>query len=153
MTLPIKKASIFAALVLGLFLSHPASAAEIGGRAVFDAVNAERVASGLRALTPDAALVKAAQMKADEMARLHYFAHKSPTKCDAWCLVGKAKGRGYSVVGDNLAESFITTEALVAGWMKSPTHKANILDKQYRKTGIAITRDGEKLIIVQFFAD
>ena len=50
------------------------------------------------------------------------------------------RGAGY-VIGENLAWgtlSLATPQAIVAAWIASPGHLANILESQFRDTGIAI---------------
>jgi len=44
-------------------------------------------------------------------------------------------------VGENIAWgtlSLATPRAIVAAWMRSPPHRANILDPRYRETGIGV---------------
>ena len=47
---------------------------------------------------------------------------------------------GASTVGENIAYNFTSPEAVVAAWLKSPTHKANIVGK-YTHFGLAIKVD------------
>ena len=49
---------------------------------------------------------------------------------------------GYEV-GENIAwgtAALATPRAIVAAWMASPGHRANILDPRYRETGIGVSR-------------
>ncbi len=41
--------------------------------------------------------------------------------------------------------------AAVEGWMNSPGHRANILNKQYNQTGVGIAKIGDYFIITQVF--
>ena len=48
---------------------------------------------------------------------------------------------GYEV-GENIAWATLwlaTPQAIVAGWMASPGHRANILDARFRDTGIGVS--------------
>jgi uncharacterized protein YkwD len=48
---------------------------------------------------------------------------------------------GYAV-GENIAWATLwmaTPKAIVAGWMASPGHRANILDATFRETGIGVS--------------
>ena len=48
---------------------------------------------------------------------------------------------GYEV-GENIAWGTLwlaTPRAIVAAWMASPGHRANILDRRYRDTGIGVS--------------
>lgn len=47
---------------------------------------------------------------------------------------------GASTVGENIAYNFTSPEAVVAAWLKSPTHKANIVGN-YTHFGLAIKVD------------
>ncbi len=53
----------------------------------------------------------------------------------------RASRAGYEV-GENIAWgtlSLATPRAIVAAWMASPAHRANILDANFRETGIGVT--------------
>lgn len=133
-----------------LFAPGAAGATEIRGKAVFDQVNAVRTQNGRKALVPEARLVKAAQMKADDMAKEGYFAHRSPK--GKWVLTWiNAVKYPYRTAGENLAEKWPDTETLVTAWINSPTHKANILENGYTDTGIGIAQGKNGIIIVQMF--
>ena len=137
-------------LLVTLFVSVPeAGAAEIRGKSVFEAVNEERQAHGLRPLVPSKALVDAAQAKADHMVKYRYFAHYRLGVGIRFFL--NANRYPYLVAGENLAKGFTDTDPLLDAWLASPTHKANILDKDYRETGIGIAQDQGKLVVVQYF--
>ena len=67
--------------------------------------NTERQEDSLGALTRNATLDRAAQMKAEHMAEKSYFAHYSPDGVSPWYWFGQA---GYSFIhaGENLAVHF-----------------------------------------------
>lgn len=48
---------------------------------------------------------------------------------------------GASTVGENIAYNFVSPEAVLAAWLKSPAHKDNITGN-YTHFGIAIKTDG-----------
>jgi uncharacterized protein YkwD len=96
------------------------------------------------------ALVKAAQQKADDMAAVGYFAHRSPSGKAVGAFLG-AVGYRYRVAGENLAQGFTDPQALTAAWMASPTHRANILDHDFNETGIGISNGKQGTLIVQLF--
>ena len=60
---------------------------------------------------------------------------------------------GASTVGENIAYNFNSSEAVVAAWLKSPTHKANIVGN-YTHFGLAIKKDTktEKNYFTNIFA-
>ena len=56
--------------------------------------------------------------------------------------VGYVSSRVGYEVGENIAWgtlSLATPRAIVAAWMASPAHRANILDPRYRETGIGVS--------------
>ncbi len=144
------KLLIVIAIFLTLTIQTPVVlASEIRGASIFKAVNEERLSHGRMPLTPSKALVDAAQAKADHMARLHYFAHSYGNISLRTFL--KKQSYRYRVAGENLAKSYDSTESLMDAWLLSPTHRANILDPDFKETGIGIARDGNNLLIVQYF--
>jgi len=112
--------------------------------AILCLINRERSLAGERPLVPAASLTAAAQSHSDDMGFGDYFAHVSPrgeTPADRMRAIGYLKvGQGYEV-GENIAfgtGSLATPQAIVAGWMASPGHRANILDADFRDTGVGV---------------
>lgn len=101
-----------------------------------DLANTDRTSQDLPALTIDAQLTKAAQLKANDMAQYSYFAHVSPTGVDPWHWFSQA-GYKFDYAGENLAVDFSDSDAVNTAWMNSPTHRENILDPHYTEIGIA----------------
>jgi uncharacterized protein YkwD len=110
--------------------------------AILCLVNRERALAGERPLVPVPSLSSAAQSHTEDMAWGDYFDHigrRGDTPA------GRARAAGYLAgataweVGENIAygTGFLATpRAIVAGWMASPGHRANILDARFRDTGI-----------------
>ena len=46
-------------------------------------------------------------------------------------------GYRWSEVGENLASGIMKPEDVVAGWLKSPEHCANLMDPLFRQAGVA----------------
>jgi uncharacterized protein YkwD len=42
-------------------------------------------------------------------------------------------------LGENLAKGFTTPQGVLDGWMASPGHKANILNKNFSEVGFGIS--------------
>jgi uncharacterized protein YkwD len=109
-------------------------------------VNRERAAHGERPLRANARLARAAQAHARSMAVYDYFEHVSPsglTPLARMRAVGYISSShvGYEV-GENIAWATLalaTPRAIVAAWMRSPGHRANILDRRYRETGVGVS--------------
>jgi len=114
--------------------------------AVLCLINRERAAHGEAALADDPRLDGAAEQHSQELVADDYFAHISPggeTPADRIRATGYIPGPsvGY-LIGENLAWGtfgLATPRAIVAAWVASPEHLANILELQYRDTGIGVT--------------
>ena len=114
--------------------------------AILCLVNKERAQNGEAPLKLSADLVQAAEGHSRELISADYFAHVSPsgeTPVDRVRETGYIPGPsvGY-VIGENLAwgtYSLSTPASIVAAWIASPGHLANILESQYSETGIGVT--------------
>ncbi len=92
-------------------------------------VNNQRAAAGLSALTWNNGLEKDAQVRAQECEQS--FSHTRPNGTDWWTVDSNL------MYGENLAYNYNDAASVVAAWMASPTHKANILNGQYTTIGVA----------------
>ncbi len=101
------------------------------------ATNTERATLGLSQLKVNSVLNKVAELKVQDMVKNGYFAHVSPTGISPWSWFSLA-GYDYRYAGENLAVNFKDYKNIVPSWMKSPSHKANIVDAHYTEIGIAI---------------
>lgn len=145
-------------LAIGLFaLVQPGVlgySSEITPERIIELTNEERKKSGLDPLRVNDLLSEAAQMKAGDMFAFDYWAHKSPSGREPWSFF-KEVNYDYRVAGENLARDFSEPGAVVTAWMKSPTHKENILNDKFREIGVAVV-DGtlggiRTTLVVQFF--
>jgi uncharacterized protein YkwD len=111
-------------------------------------VNDERARFGEPALIEDARLVSAATGHSRDMDAHDYFEHVSPSgqtllmrvRASGFIPSGKV---GYTL-GENIAWGTLwlgTPRSIVQAWMTSPGHRANILNREYRYTGIGIDPD------------
>jgi len=104
---------------------------------MFELVNQDRAAAGLPPLQIDMRLVRAARIKSQDMQDKGYFAHTSPDGTTPWDLI-KDQGVTYRAAGENIAMGFTNSDAAEHGFMSSPGHKANILNKDFNHVGIGI---------------
>ena len=104
-------------------------------------VNAERAKYGLAALEEDWELSRVARYKSQDMHDEHYFSHTSPTYGTPFEMI-RAFGLSYRAAGENIAVGYATPAAVVAGWMASEGHRANILSSSYTKIGVGYVADG-----------
>jgi uncharacterized protein YkwD/uncharacterized membrane protein required for colicin V production len=107
---------------------------------MFDLVNEERTAAGLKALTWDDRLVPVARRHSEEMFRLKYFAHQSPVSGSPFDRL-KAAGIAYSRAGENLAYAQSVSVAH-RGLMQSQGHRENILRPEFTRIAIGVISAG-----------
>jgi hypothetical protein len=116
--------------------------------------NEERAQNDASPLSENNLLVKAAQLKANDMATRGYFAHTSPDGKTPWYWLEQV-GYHYSAAGENLAVNFFESSDVAQAWMNSPTHRDNIVKKDYKEIGIAVASgiyEGRNTVFVaQFF--
>jgi uncharacterized protein YkwD len=103
---------------------------------ILDLTNSARISNSQKVLTRNPTLDKVAKMKAEDMARLGYFAHNSPTGVTPWHWFDEA-GYSFKYAGENLAINFTESADVENAWLASPTHKANILNSHFTEIGIA----------------
>jgi uncharacterized protein YkwD len=124
---------------------------------ILSLVNRERSRIGLSQLFWDDRLADLARRYSEKMAREHFFEHIDSDGNDVVARARQSRIRGWSKIGENLFMCSPTDELArlsVRGWMHSPTHRENILDPEWRGTGIGIAyaRSGE-IYITEVFAD
>jgi len=98
--------------------------------------------------------MKAAQMKAEDMAKRGYFSHEGPLGESPWSWLDKV-GYSYVYAGENLAVNFSDSVEVHKAWLNSPKHRDNILGRNFSEVGVG-TATGEfegrqSIFVVQFF--
>ena len=126
-------------------------------------LNAERSDRGLKTLKPARQLQRAALGHGSDMVANSYFAHdgrngsKPAQRVRATGYLSKG---GAWRIGENLAwgtGDLATPRAIMAAWMNSAGHRANILQPQYREIGFGViagnpsSRDGAGATFVTEF--
>ncbi len=107
---------------------------------VLTLVNQQRAANGLKALSMDSALTKTATLKSQDMAKLGYFDHTSPTYGSPFDMM-KQFGITYRAAGENIAMGQTSPQQVMQDWMNSPGHRANILNSSFTKLGVGIAQN------------
>jgi uncharacterized protein YkwD len=121
---------------------------------VVQLVNQHRTAMGLRALAVSPTLTASAVWKARHMATYNYMAHADIAPPIARSAGDRIAACGYASAGwgENIAAGYPTPAAVVAAWLQSPGHKANIENPAYLVTGSgAATSAGGTLVWAQDF--
>ena len=130
--------------------------ADISAQRVLALTNEVRQQYSLPIVQEDSLLDKAAQEKAQDMLKNKYFDHFSPTGISPWYWIDKS-GYDYYYAGENLAMNFLDSEEVIKGWLNSPSHKENLLNKDYKDIGIAVlsgdfNNEGiNRILVVQMF--
>lgn len=104
---------------------------------VIDLVNVEREKHGLKSLALDDKLSQLAIIKVKDLIENNYFEHKSPTYGHIWDQ-GSLFNYRFSILAENLARNYSSPEAVMAGWMKSETHRTKILSNKYTHMGLGV---------------
>lgn len=98
-------------------------------------VNVERKKHGLKPLVMDTTVCKVAREKSIDMKLKKYFSHQSPKYGQPTNML-KAFKVPFKMAGENIAGGSKTANEVVARWMKSPGHRANILNPHYSHIGV-----------------
>ena len=116
-------------------------------RTILCLLNERRDAAGLPNLQRNNRLEAAAQRHNEQMDGTGCFAHECPGEAS---LEGRLEGINYIIggllrwaFGENVAwgeGSRATPKSIMAAWMASPGHRANILNRNFREVGIGFSR-------------
>lgn len=129
-------------------------ATDISVNKLYELTNNERIKNNLPPLTINNQLSQAAALKAQDMFAKNYWSHYSPDGGAPWDFILQT-GYQYEYAGENLAKNFLFSQGVIDGWMNSPTHKDNVLKKDYTEVGFAVvngTLNNEPTtLVVQMF--
>jgi hypothetical protein len=138
-----------------VFINFPQNIffADITKLALETFANQTRQSLGLEPLIENQKLNEAAQLKAEDMVQNQYFSHTSPTGVSPWFWFSKA-GYNYKYAGENLAIGFFDSEEVYNAWLNSPSHKANLINPNYKEVGTAVLNgygQNNTIVVVQLF--
>ncbi len=129
-----------------LFSQEPSAAFKLTDdeKAILDLTNAARKENELPPLTANPTLTKAARLHSLNMAKQRKMSHKLDDKTPFDRI--EAVGYKYNRAGENVAygSSGVSIQEIFEGWMDSPGHRANILNRGYTEIGIGIGVNGSK---------
>jgi len=110
---------------------------------VLAAVNAERAKRLLPPLKTNSTLMQVADFYSCRLVDGRFFDHVDPY--DGSTVDTRVSDFGYTFakIGENLAAGQRNAKAVVADWMQSPGHRANLLDPTFTETGIAVKIGGD----------
>lgn len=124
---------------------------------IVDLINQERTLQSQPNLKIDSDLMKAAQKRAEDMAKQKIFDHYGPDGSNPWDYIQNSN-YNYVIAGENLAISNSSDSDIVDSWMQSITHKNNILNADFYNIGMGSANFGafekhlDSNIIVVLFA-
>lgn len=109
---------------------------------VIELVNEQRAANGLPPMKYNADLTNAARYHAADMKQDDYFNHQTQDRSNGtlvrvcnWSDRLKRYYTVYNGLAENIAYGYDSPESVMAGWMNSSGHRANILGN-YREIGV-----------------
>lgn len=121
-------------------------------------MNAERAKAGEAPLAADTALSNIARAHSADMLAHGYFSHTDTKGCDGACRLSNA-GYGWSSMGENIHmmsgydyDAAATAQKIVADWMASPPHRANILNSTFTRVGVGIATQGSTVYTTADYA-
>lgn len=121
---------------------------------IIELTNAVRRNVGLSQLRENNSLDNAGLAKAQDMLLNQYFAHLNSQKQNMRYWLSQV-GYDFAAAGENLAMGFADAESVVNGWSKSPTHYANLVDKNYSEIGVGAVsgpyQGFETTLVAQYF--
>lgn len=136
-----------ASLLSAPLLSAPALAAPSAQRTyandAFQATNDNRADRGRVRLDKNACLQRFATRQARRMAAQQRLFHQRLQPIANRCRM--------RAVGENIGFGFRSGDAVVRAWMRSRSHRGNILKRSYRQLAVAARKSGGDWYVVQVF--
>ena len=124
-------------------------------RALHERVNEVRRERNLVPFVTDAAVARIAQAHADEMAAYGYVSHTDRAGRNPLERAQAAGLSGFRLLAENIGASSIRgdrVESVVEEWLRSPSHRENLLTPAFRASGIGVAeRDDGTTIFVQLY--
>lgn len=128
--------------------------ASVAADVLVDLTNESRLALNVAPLTRNPMLDQVATLKADDMSAKGYFAHTSPEGITPWYWFQQV-GYVFLYAGENLAINFTDSKEIEDAWLKSPSHRANLLNINFKEIGLAtvsgVYNNGPTIYVVQEF--
>ena len=117
-------------------------------RDAFNLINATRAEVGLSSLKWSDKVAEVARVHSNNMASLNFFSHKGLDGTMVDDRAAQLKMGDWNAIGENIAflKGFPNpVEIAVEKWLKSSSHKQNLLDPSWTETaiGLAVSPDGK----------
>lgn len=153
---PAPKIIVTGPLVLPQSLaSNVLGLAHVAPKDIIFFVNRARGQTGSGKLETNLLLTKAAQMRVETILKHENFSHDDPYENIQLNAVIPKVGYTFSYISENIGLGEQDAESFVNGFLSSPPHKQNLLDRQLIETGVGVKagkfKDREVTIVVQIF--
>lgn len=86
-------------------------------------------------LTSSTLLTQSAEAHSQDMAAANFFAHTGSSGSTPVTRVD-ATGYAWSALGENIAAGYVGLDAVIAGWMASDGHCANVMNPNFNQIGL-----------------
>jgi len=149
-------------IIIGFIFVYPIEAwltpdlSSLEGQKIIALTNNIRVGLGVKPLSENDRLTRAAFDKAQDMLVNNYFNHISPKNLGLAYFLGK-RDYNYRSAGENLAMGFATAEEVVKGWKNSRTHYMNMIDRDFTEIGVGLVsgdyNDQNTTLVAQLFGE
>jgi hypothetical protein len=140
--------TIFAVIILLVSLRMMAQDAT-AERQIFELLNGERVAHGLKPLEFNSKLAAVAEQHSVLMILHHGLSHQFADEADPTARMVRS-GVHFDSTGENVATAKDAASAH-DGLMNSPPHRANILNPKFTAVGIGVVRSENAVYVTQDF--
>ena len=125
-------------IVFRLYLGTlPANSSAVDSEPLMRLVNQERSNRNIPQLITHQSLMITAAEKSQDMIDRDFFNHVDPDGNYVWGKVIAAGYYPYTILGENLALDFATAEGMIKAWIDSPTHRENLLRREFVNQGMA----------------
>jgi uncharacterized protein YkwD len=132
----------------------PPDSPDLVEQSIFELVNRERRSRNLPELNWSTTLAAEARRHSERMERARFFSHNDPKRGSLDDRLRAADIR-YRACAENLYRQSGLTDpasAAVKAWLQSSGHRANLLNRAYRGTGIGVAVAPEdQYIVTQIF--
>jgi uncharacterized protein YkwD len=131
----------FLFLFTQIFLNNP-----IASDVLITSINQIRKSNNLLPLKENSNLYNSAINKAFDMSKKKYWSHTdSQGRSFDWWI--NNSGYDFLSAGENLARYFFNDQNMIEAWMKSPSHRDNILSSKFTEIGIGRC---DKYVVLHF---
>jgi uncharacterized protein YkwD len=132
--------------------STPSAEQTLQAREVLQLINDYRSQNGRDPLAWSDKLAAFGQSRADDMIVRNYFSHHDPqtgemllARLHAFVTVGENL---YQISGPAVAFMSDVSQQAFKGWRNSPSHNELMLDRRMNSAGVAVAREGTRIIVV-----